>query len=88
MDELCAVSGLSRRGLEYLFVDLLGVSVSEFLHKLRLRRVRRELLASDPHQGSVKRCALDWGFWHLGRFAAEYRALFGENPSETLNRRI
>jgi AraC-like DNA-binding protein len=84
MDELCAVSGLSRRGLEYLFMDLLGVGVSAFLHKLRLHGVRRELLATDPRHGSVKRCALDWGFWHLGRFAAEYRALFGENPSATL----
>jgi AraC-like DNA-binding protein len=86
MDELCAVSGLSRRGLEYLFMELLGVGVGEFLHKLRLHGVRRELLATEPQHSSVKRCALDWGFWHLGRFAADYRALFGENPSTTLGR--
>jgi AraC-like DNA-binding protein len=85
MDELCAVSGLSRRGMEYLFMDLLGVGVSPFLHHLRLHGVRRELLATDPRHGSVKRSALDWGFWHLGRFAADYRLLFGENPSETLS---
>lgn len=83
--ELCAVSGLSRRGLEYLFMDLLGVPVGTFLHNLRLHRVRQELLTTDPQEGSVKRCALDWGFWHLGRFAADYRKLFGENPSETLS---
>ena len=68
-------------------MDLLGVGVSAFLHKLRLHGVRRELLATDPRYGSVKRSALDWGFWHLGRFAADYRALFGENPSATLNRK-
>lgn len=86
MDELCAVSKLSRRGLEYLFMDLLGVGVSTFLHKLRLHGVRRELLATEPCHGSVKRYALDWGFWHLGRFAADYRAQFGENPKVTLSR--
>ena len=25
-----------------------------------------------------------WGFWHLSRFAQEYRHMFGEMPSETL----
>jgi AraC-like DNA-binding protein len=86
VDELCAAGGLSRRGLEYLFLNVLGVGVSSFLHHLRLHGVRRELLASYPRHGSVKRCAFDWGFWHLGRFAADYRAQFGENPKVTLSR--
>jgi len=87
LHELCLVSGLSRRGLEYLFRDLLGVKASTFLQEIRLHGVRRELLAAEPRHGSVKRCALDWGFWHLGRFAADYHALFGEMPSATLARR-
>lgn len=87
LTELCAVSGLSRRGLEYLFVDLLGVRASAFLYQSRLHGVRRELLAAEPRHGLVKQHALNWGFWHLGRFAAEYRGLFGENPSTTLARR-
>ena len=30
--------------------------------------------------------ANEWGFWHMGGFAADYRKLFGELPSTTLNR--
>jgi len=87
LHELSEVSGLSRRGLEYLFADLLGVRVSAYLLELRYHGVRRELLAAEPSHGLVKQVAMNWGFWHLGRFAAEYRALFGENPSATLVRR-
>jgi hypothetical protein len=34
----------------------------------------------------VKSIALSHGFWHLGQFAHDYRATFGEAPSETLAR--
>lgn len=87
LHELCKASGLSRRGLEYLFLDLLGINASVFLLRSRLHGVRRELLATPPEHGLVKQAALNWGFWHLGRFASEYHALFGEKPSETLARR-
>ena len=36
---------------------------------------------------TVKEAAMSHGFWHLGRFAAHYRGLFGENPADTLARR-
>jgi AraC-like DNA-binding protein len=56
-----------------------------FLKHVRLRRARDELLAAAP-ACSVTHVALKWGFLNLGRFSAEYRQQFGENPSKTLRR--
>jgi AraC family ethanolamine operon transcriptional activator len=33
----------------------------------------------------VREIAQRWGFWHTGEFAAAYRRLFGELPSQRLN---
>jgi AraC family ethanolamine operon transcriptional activator len=46
--------------------------------------VRRQLLAASGGAALVKSIALSHGFWHLGRFAQDYRVLFGEPPSATL----
>ena len=84
INDLCEVSGMSRRGLEYAFKDLFGVAANTFIRGHRLHGVRRSLLASEPAPGRIKQVALEWGFWHLGRFSADYRKLFGELPNETM----
>jgi AraC family transcriptional regulator, ethanolamine operon transcriptional activator len=81
VDDLCAATGIGRRGLEHLFKDLLGISPTGYLRRLRLHGVRRALRQSAWETGSVKRHALEWGFWHLGDFCRDYRALFGETPT-------
>jgi AraC family ethanolamine operon transcriptional activator len=82
--ELCAATGVSRRALQYAFEDVLHLSPVTYLRALRLNRVRAELLAGCAD--SVGDIAARWGFWHLSRFAAEYRELFGELPSATRTR--
>ena len=84
LDDLCAAIGLSHRGVEYLFRDMLGLSPTVYLRHQRLHCARRALRRAEPAFGVVKQVALHCGFWHLGHFAEEYRTLFGENPSETL----
>ena len=83
--ELCEALQVSRRTLQYSFQDVLHLSPVTCLRVLRLNGLRRELLRGDRH-ASVADCAAHWGFWHLPRLAAEYRALFGELPSQTLQR--
>jgi len=87
LSDLCAELGLTGRGVEQLFRDLLGLSPIAYLRHLRLHGARRALRDAPATSGSVKRVALEWGFWHLGRFASQYRALFGESPSTTIARR-
>jgi transcriptional regulator GlxA family with amidase domain len=61
-----------------------GQGPMEFLREIRLDRVRAELLASAGVAAvGVREVAQKYGFLHLGHFAAQYRARFGERPSET-----
>ena len=83
--ELCEVSGVSWRTLDYAFKDHFGVSPKKYLTVLRLNSAHQDLLASRPGEKRVDRIGARWGFWHMGRFARDYRRLFGELPSETLH---
>lgn len=82
--DICRLYRISRRSLQYAFEDLTGMGAVQFLRYVRLNAVRREIcrLASAPAE-SIASIAARWGFWHLPRFAAYYRGLFGELPSET-----
>lgn len=82
LDDLCLACGLSRRGLQQIFHKKTGISPMEYLSLRRLQGARQDLKAG-VGWGGVKTVALNWGFWHLGRFAAEYRRVFGELPSVT-----
>ncbi len=86
LQDLCAELGLSRRGVEVMFRDSLGIGPSTFLRHQRLHGVRRTLRTVSLAPGAVKVSALEWGFWHMGHFSREYRSLFGESPSTTLAR--
>jgi AraC-like DNA-binding protein len=86
LDDLCAVIGLNHRAVENLFRDFLGVTPNIYLRHLRLHGVRRTLRRKVSSPGAVKHAALEWGFWHQGHFARDYRMLFGESPGATLIR--
>ena len=81
--DLAQRCGVTRRTLETAFAERCGMPPKRVLKRLRLHAVRRELARIDP-SARVSDVAAAWGFWHLGEFAADYRALFRELPSETL----
>ncbi|MBZ9558749.1 MULTISPECIES: helix-turn-helix domain-containing protein [unclassified Modicisalibacter] len=82
---LCQAIGVSRRKLQYCFQDCLGVSPVTYIRLYRLNEVHKSLLNAGATT-HVQDEAARRGFYHLGRFALEYRRLFGERPSETLRR--
>ncbi len=81
ISELCQLTGVSERTLQLAFQDIHAVSPKRYLRVLRLNAARRMLRCCE---GSVTDVALEFGFFHFARFAAEYRALFHQRPSETL----
>lgn len=84
IDDLATVSGVSSRSLFAGFRRFRDTTPMRFLKTVRLTRVRNDLLAADPARTSVTDVATRWGFFHLGKFAVDYRRRFGESPSTTL----
>ena len=84
--DLCQATAVSQRTLEYGFREGLGLSPLRFLRLLRLHTARRELAAAEAASTTVADIADRFGLLHHSRFAAEYAALFGEMPSQTLAR--
>ncbi len=86
--EICAALGVSERLLRSLCAEHLGRSPTSYLRLRRMSLVHRTLCRGDPDATSVSEAARRYGFRDLGRFATNYRALFGELPSATLRRTL
>jgi AraC-like DNA-binding protein len=84
--ELAAASSTSVRSLQENFHRSLGTSPMRYLRDFRLEQVHNELVAAEPDAVTVTEVAARWGFVHLGRFAAAYRARYAERPSDTIRR--
>jgi len=83
VSEVCEATGVSWRTLDRAFKEKLGASPKSCISGVRLRGVRKELLEADP-KARVGDIANQWGYWHMGDFAMNYRREFGELPSTTL----
>ncbi len=75
----------SVRTLQGWFAQAHGMTPTAYIRARRLEQVRHALQHPGP-QAAVTEVAARWGFEHLGRFAAAYRARYGEAPSATLRR--
>jgi len=81
LQEVCSALQVSAPTLRRCCEEHLGMSPMHYLWLRRMNLARRELRQRPT---SVTATAMNFGFWHLGRFAEEYRSLFGEAPGTTL----
>jgi AraC family ethanolamine operon transcriptional activator len=83
---VCEVAGCSERYVEVAFKERYGLSPLKWHLTQRLNHARLDLLRGEAGVGGVTAVATRRGFYELSRFAAKYRSLFGELPSETARR--
>jgi transcriptional regulator GlxA family with amidase domain len=86
LSDAAIVAGTSTRSLLRAFQNRRGTSPMAFRRRRRFEAARRDLFFADRGETGVTIVAGRYCFDHLGRFAVEYGALFGESPSETLRR--
>ena len=85
--ELCVQTQCSQRTLEKGFSNRFGVTPKKYINVLRLARVHKGLqnFAAQDCDSIIELAGIH-GFWHMGQFAADYRRIYGELPSDTLRR--
>ena len=84
--DLAEVIGASVRTLEYAFQQHFSMSPKKYLRARQLNFVMRDLRKKSYKEASVTDISNHWGLTHPGQFAKDYRALFGELPSQTLRK--
>ena len=84
-ESLARIACVSVRTLHAAFADQLGETPMAYVRRIRLGRVRSDLLHADAQRTRVTDVAMRWGFFHQSRFAQQYREQFGELPSVTLH---
>jgi len=88
--DVCAVTHVSQRTLQYHFEKSLHISPQQYLKALRLNlahRMIREINFAAKSKAQTKNIgdiAAHCGYQHSSRFAGDYKRLFGELPSESM----
>jgi AraC-like DNA-binding protein len=85
LDDVAMAAGTSRRSIARAFVEVLGDSPANHIRRLRLHRIRRDLVRDAASGRAIREVAAAWGITVPGRMAGLYWDLFGEYPHETVS---
>jgi AraC family ethanolamine operon transcriptional activator len=84
VEDLSDAAHVSERTLRNVFHESFGIGPIRYLRLCQLHRIRAGLRDADPDRDTITKVATECGVWDLSRLAREYRALFGELPTQTL----
>lgn len=82
--DLCGAAQVSERTLRSVFVEYFGVGPGKFLKAHHLYEINRALRSVENGSETVSAVASRFGVCDFSLFARNYRAMYGESPSETL----
>lgn len=82
--EIAKKVGVSERTLLYSFKKRYGIGPKGFKKILNLNRVYIQLRVEKDT--TISAIARENGFWHMGQFVRDYKLLFGEIPTLTLQK--
>jgi AraC-like DNA-binding protein len=82
--DLCRASAVSERRVRSAFLDVTDMAPNRYFRLRALTDARTLLGRAQRDSTSVTDVAYELGIYHLSHFARDYRALFDESPSDTL----
>ncbi|MFK8252898.1 AraC family transcriptional regulator [Ancylobacter terrae] len=83
---IATAAATSPRTLHRAFRERLDETPYSYVLKLRLHRIRYDVISDLERTTTLATIANHWGISELGRLAGWYRELFGELPSQTRER--
>jgi AraC-like DNA-binding protein len=79
VEELCAHAGYSKRTLQRLFREYVGVSPKWVLQRIRLHEAAERMAEGE---GDWPRLALDLGYFDQAHFIKAFKAVIGLTPAD------
>jgi AraC family transcriptional regulator, ethanolamine operon transcriptional activator len=83
VEGLCLATCTSQRTLLRAFRHFFDIGPARYMRLRQLNRVHWALRNSAPRSASIRNILISFNVTEFGRFAFEYKALFGESPSQT-----
>ncbi|WP_349039483.1 AraC family transcriptional regulator, partial [Pseudotabrizicola sp. 4114] len=84
IDDLVHIAGVSRRSLHAGFRRFRDTTPLGLHKMMRLEAARADILKASETSRTVTDIATTYGFYHLSKFARDFRATFGALPSEMM----
>jgi methylphosphotriester-DNA--protein-cysteine methyltransferase len=86
--DFCIALDATERQVRRTFNSFFGMGPARLARLHRLNRVRRRLIEGIPESMKIMNVLADCEVTEFGRFAGEYKTLFGEMPSETRRKHL